>query len=78
VTDKKNFVRELGIDIFALANERLKFINENKEKLVEAFIAETGFRPSECQMVINESRAGISIIYMRRFVNEKSQGGVGV
>ena len=31
-------------------------INENREKIMEAFIAETGLLPSECEMVEQDTR----------------------
>lgn len=34
------------------ADERIRFINANREKLIEAFIAETGLAPSDCVQCI--------------------------
>jgi hypothetical protein len=33
-----------------LVEKRMRFVNENRERLVEAFLAETGMLPSECIM----------------------------
>ena len=41
-----------------LANKKIKFINENKEALIEAWIAETGLLPSESVLVISTSEIG--------------------
>lgn len=44
---------------------RLKVIMANRERLIEAFIAETGLPPSECELV--ETHAGFTtIVRMRR------------
>jgi len=49
--------------VAAITRKRISFILENREKFAEAFIAETGLSPSECEMVertIDEVNVGIS------------------
>lgn len=44
---------------------RLKLIMKNREKLVQAFIAETGLLPSECELI--ETHTGFStVVRIRR------------
>lgn len=39
-------------------HRKVKFVNDHKERLLEAWMAETGLLPSESEMVIIESREG--------------------
>ncbi len=49
----------------ATVDARLALIMENREKLVRAFIAETGLLPSQCELV--ETHTGFStVVRVRR------------
>ena len=39
------------LSLAEVISERLKLIHEGRERLVEAWIAETGLKPSECMLV---------------------------
>ncbi len=45
--------------------KKLRLINEHRERFVEAFVAETGFLPSECVMVQKDD-GGITRIWFER------------
>lgn len=55
-------------------DSRLKFISENQEKFVEAFIAETGLKPSECVMKVRrDALRGQDIWFEARNTNEPEE-----
>jgi len=58
-------------EISRIAEERLKLIYANRERLVEAWIAETGLKPSESMLMEQTSEDGFSIrIWIERAENE--------
>jgi hypothetical protein len=46
--------------------KKLRFINENRERFIEAFIAETGYLPSEVVMVQKDEGGGTARIWFER------------
>ena len=53
------------LDIREAAQKRIAYINANRTKLVEAFIAETGFNPSECE-IVETDKGDAKSVFMRR------------
>lgn len=51
---------ELGKLLNEAYEKRMAFINANREKLIEAWIAETGLKPSESELHIQESSEGMT------------------
>jgi len=53
-----------------IADKKYELIISQREKFIEAFIAETGLRPSECEMIeehINEPNfVGVKIYFRKR------------
>ncbi len=47
-------------------NERYKIIMKKREQIVEAFIAETGLKPSECEMVEKRCLDNRIVWYIRK------------
>jgi hypothetical protein len=45
---------------------RMAFINENQEKLLEAWIAETGLLPSQSVLMIQTDKDGITKCWVER------------
>lgn len=54
------------LQIADLVEKKMKFIAENRERFVEAFLAETGFLPSEVVMVQKEDGPGRTHIWFER------------
>jgi hypothetical protein len=48
-----------------LVDQRLKFIAEHREKLMEAWVAETGFLPSE-SMLMQREKTGVIEIWVEK------------
>ena len=59
-----------GLD--AVVAERMRFIAANEEKLVEAWIAETGFLPSESVIVRSDGPTGTRMWMERKTPKEQS------
>lgn len=62
--------RELGRELARLAAEQAAFIGAHRERLVSAFVAETGLLPSECCLV-EQTRPGpdglvTTVVYARK------------
>ena len=49
-----------------IVNKTVEFIMANREKLVEAFIAETGLMPSNCKIVEQIDPGGKRIVFMMK------------
>lgn len=62
--------RELGRELARLAAEQTAFVMAHRERLVAAFVAETGLRPSECELVerveCGPDGARVTVTYCRR------------
>jgi len=74
--------KEWAAELHAAVEKRMKFINEHREELVEAFIAKTGCQPDECELVIencwDSGGMQIEITWVRRISNstkDKLEGG---
>ena len=52
-----------------IANELYEKIMNNREKYMEAFIAETGLKPSECEIVEKRNKNEIAF-YIRKRINK--------
>lgn len=57
---------ELAAEIAALANERIRVINANRERMIEAWIAETGLLPAQSELVEQHHRDGTITVHVRR------------
>ncbi len=57
-------------EIAEIARQKYEFIIKNREKILEAFIAETGLLPSECTMIEQEisdvNFIGTKIYFVKR------------
>lgn len=51
----------LAESIAELAREKVRLITENRERYLEAWVAETGLLPSECELVETTSSTPESI-----------------
>lgn len=58
-------MNEFNDKISALVQEKLAFIAENREKLVAAWIAETGLLPSESMLVQQDKGDGSTDIWVQ-------------
>ncbi len=47
-------------------DERIRFIMANRERFLEAWIAETGLLPSECELVEEMHPSGKIVVYCRK------------
>lgn len=59
-------VQNLAEDIHQAVREKLSFVAEHRERLLTAFLAETGLRPSECVMVEQDCGGGRTEIRFER------------
>ena len=59
-------ITESASAIHAAATARMKFIAENRERIVEAFLAETGLQPSECEQVERNMGDGLILFHVQR------------
>lgn len=53
------------IDIEKYSEDVCKRIMENREKYVTAWIAETGLKPSECE-IVEQHNFGEIVVFMRK------------
>lgn len=42
---------DFQFELSRMVDEQMRAINENKEKYIEAWLAETGLLPTQCQLV---------------------------
>ena len=56
----------LSAEIMRIAAERQRFIMANRERLLEAFMAETGLTPSECVQCVQTMRDGTIRFWVER------------
>ena len=63
------------VDLRKRVQEKLRIINNNKEAIISAFIAETGCKPSECEYVEQYYADGsIKFYVQKREVEERIIG----
>lgn len=58
----------LHIDINKVLSAKLRFIARHKERLIAAWVAETGLLPSESELVIQDHGNGMTTARVRKFV----------
>ena len=56
----------LNMNLLKIKDEVYKSIIKQREMILECFIAETGFKPSECEQVIIYNEEGISCFIRKR------------
>ena len=50
--------REFSDRLHSLVGQKLNSINEQREEILEAFVAKYGFQPDECEQVYEETLNG--------------------
>lgn len=69
-TGDKESIFDMAMDIHKKVQERQKFIDANRSKIIEAFMAETGFKPSECvfaeQRVVEGEKVDLTYRWVMR------------
>lgn len=64
----------LAAAIATAVDARMRHVNENRERLLEAWIAETGLHPSESVLCISDSFEGGKLV-TRCWVERRKDGG---
>ncbi len=54
----------MNLELLHLVEEKLRLINTNKEKLITAWIAETGLLPSQSMLVIRDLPDGCTQVWV--------------
>ena len=62
---KDNQQSEFQQAIASAAEKRVAFIMRNRERLLEAWIAENGLPPSRCELVEQSFEDGRLVVYVR-------------
>lgn len=58
VQELQQFQQEMATKLHAAVSAQLNFIQANKEKLVQAWVAEHGWNPSECCLMQQDMQNG--------------------
>lgn len=66
VLDPQLEPNEFQVAIQREAERRVRFIMQNRERLLEAWIAETGLLPSESELVEQNFHDGSTVVFIRR------------
>lgn len=57
---------DFAATLWQAARERIAYVTANRERLVEAWVAETGLLPSESVLVEKHEPDGALVVYVRK------------